>query len=164
MKKWGWLGVLALAVVLVGWAVWQLGPEDGRTRKELEKQLYISIPAASQIHCVDDHGGFHGDGVLTAVVVPEGQEDWEALLDEVAGVWQQTPVDETMLEPFQQVWSRHEGQIEPLPEQPQGWWFYRDRYQEQYGEKCEGNPVLQNCTFALLDTGTGRLYVLKCDV
>ena len=42
-------------------------------------------------------------------------------------------------------------------------WFYRDRFQEQYGKKCEFNPVLQNCTFALMDTEQGRLYVLETD-
>ena len=50
-----------------------------------------------------------------------------------------------------------------MPEEPRGFWFYRDRFQEQYGKKCEFNPVLQNCTFALMDTEQGRLYVLETD-
>ena len=73
------------------------------------------------------------------------------------------PIEPELWEQFRAAWRQNGEQIPPLPEEPRGFWFYRDRFQEQYGKKCEFNPVLQNCTFALMDTEQGRLYVLETD-
>ena len=72
-------------------------------------------------------------------------------------------IEPELWEQFRAAWRQNGEQIPPLPEEPRGFWFYRDRFQEQYGKKCEFNPVLQNCTFALMDTEQGRLYVLETD-
>ena len=85
------------------------------------------------------------------------------LIDDISQRWRESPIEPELWEQFRAAWRQNGEQIPPLPEEPRGFWFYRDRFQEQYGKKCEFNPVLQNCTFALMDTEQGRLYVLETD-
>ena len=67
------------------------------------------------------------------------------------------------MEKFQVVWTDYGKTLDALPQNTEGSWFYRDRYKERYGEVCAYNPVMQNCTFAMLDAETGLLYVLEVD-
>ena len=164
MKKvclWGSL-VLVLVVGSLCLAFWCLSAGNS-VEKHLEKQLGISLPDGANIACTDNHGGFHGDGTLIAVVTFPDEAAQNALWEQIDGKWNELPADEYILEPIQRHWEECAGVLPPLPDAENGRWFYRDRYEEQYGEKCDRNPVLQNCTFALLDRDSGQLYVLEND-
>lgn len=167
MKKvcrWGALllavGTLCLAVLCL--AIWFLSTGNNMER-HLEKQLGISLPEGAEIASLDSHGGFHGDGTLLAVVTVPDKAEQDALWEQVEDTWSALPADEAIMEPIRQLWEERCGALPLLPDTENGRWFYRDRYEEQYGEKCEFNSVLQNCTFALLDRDSGRLYVLEND-
>ena len=156
------LGAFVLAAVLFCGAIWYFLPGTG-VRAHLEERLGISLPAGAEISSVDTHGGFHGDGTLLAMVKLDGQEELDTLRQEVERRWSAAPVDGEMLEQIQDVWSQYAGGLGSMPAGDAGPWLYRDRYAEQYGERCKFNPVLQNCTFAILDVDAGRLYVLEND-
>ena len=153
------LGVCALCLTL-----WYLSAGSSQ-EKHLEKRLNISLPEGVNIVCGDDHGGFHGDGTLIAIVSFPDQASLDTVWGETENEngWNDLPVPESIIEPIRQHWEEYGGVLAPLPETEDGRWFYRDRYKEQYGETCEFNPVLQNCTFGLLDRESGRLYVLESD-
>ena len=152
-----------LGVELCGVLLGELGLGGSGMERHLEKQLGIDLPAGAAITYEDSHGGFHGDGVLTVVVECSDPDKAEGLIDDISQRWRESPIEPELWEQFRAAWRQNGEQIPPLPEEPRGFWFYRDRFQEQYGKKCEFNPVLQNCTFALMDTEQGRLYVLETD-
>ena len=162
MKKvclWGALILVAGALCLTAWYL----TAGNDMERYLEKELRISLPDRAEIASLDSHGGFHGDGTLLAVVTVPDKAEQDALWDRVKDNWNALPADEAIMEPIRQLWEERCGALPLLPDTENGRWFYRDRYEEQYGEKCEFNSVLQNCTFALLDRDSGRLYVLEND-
>lgn len=162
MKKIGLWSALVLVVVGLGVTAWFLSAGHSMER-HLEQRLGISLPEGTNIASTDDHGGFHGDGTLIAVVTVLDKAGQEELQNQVEDKWSAFPVDAAVLEPVRRHWEERSGVLPDLPDAESGWWFYRDRYQEQYGEACAFNPVLQNCTFALLDRNSWRLYVLEND-
>lgn len=162
MKKvclWGALILVAGALCLTAWYF----TAGNDMERHLEKELRISLPDGVEITSMDSHGGFHGDGTLLAVVTVPDKAEQDALWEQVEDTWSTLPADEAIMEPIRQLWEERCGALPLLPDTENGRWFYRDRYEEQYGEKCEFNSVLQNCTFALLDRDSGRLYVLEND-
>lgn len=161
MKKRFFL-LIPLAIILVCVGLWATSNSSG-TKGHLESRLGLPFPTGTEIVCEDSHGGFHGDGVLAAVVRLPNSPAGEQAVQSMAEQWTPLPVEEIWMEQFQQMWTEREATLGPLPQNADGFWFYRDRYQEQYGEVCSFNPVLQNCTFAMLDTNTGVLYVLEVD-
>lgn len=162
MKKvclWGALILVAGALCLTAWYF----TAGNDMERYLEKELRISLPDGVEIASMDSHGGFHGDGTLLAAVTVPDKAEQDTLWDQVKDKWNALPADEAIMEPIRQLWEERCGALPLLPDTENGRWFYRDRYEEQYGEKCEFNSVLQNCTFALLDRDSGRLYVLEND-
>lgn len=155
--------IFPLAALLCGVLLGELGLGAAGMERHLENRLGIKLPKGAAVIYEDSHGGFHGDGVLTAVVDCSEPDQGKELIETISQSWRESPIGSELWERFQAVWRQNGGQIPPLPEEPQGFWFYRDRFQEQYGKKCEFNPVLENCTFALMDTEQGRLYVLETD-
>lgn len=162
MKKVCLWGALILAVGALCLAAWYFTAGNNMERY-LEKELRISLPDEAEIASLDSHGGFHGDGTLIAVVSFTDEEGQEALWAQIEEKWSNLPAYEEILEPVRQDWEAYSGALPPLPDTGNGRWFYRDRYEEKYGEKCEFNSVLQNCTFALFDRESGQLYVLESD-
>lgn len=162
MKKICLLGALILVVGALCLTAWYFTAGNNMER-HLEKQLGISLPEGAEIASLDNHGGFHGDGTLIAMVTVPDKAEQDALWEQVKDKWNALPADEAIMEPIRQLWEERCGALPLLPDAENGRWFYRDRYEEQYGEKCEFNSVLQNCTFALLDKDSGQLYILKND-
>lgn len=161
MKKYFFL-LIPFVAILVCVGFWATSDHSG-TKGHLESRLGLFLPIDAEIVCEDSHGGFHGDGVLAAVVrLPDSQAGKETV-QSAAEEWKPLPVNEDWMDQFRQMWAEQEETLGPLPQNAGGFWFYRDRYHEQYGETCSFNPVLQNCTFAMLDTDSGMLYVLEVD-
>lgn len=161
----GWAVLAALAAAGfgfgLGWIYWHSGRHN--MADYLSKQLYLELPAGAEIAVQDSHCGFHGDGVLLAVIrlTPEQSEQFAA---QIAQVWDELPMEEEMAQTFFMIWEQYGAAFQMPPEDMEGRWFYRDRYFEQYGERCKGNPIAQNCTFALFDQESGTLYVLENDL
>lgn len=150
-------------------AVWDDLDGNAPQIRHLERQLGADLPAEIQLEYEDSHGGFHGDGVLTATVTFPSQKAVQEFAGQLDAPWSSLPV-----EPSELSWAVHRAwsSLPPLstdlrrndlPPVTRGYWFCQDRYQEQYGEVCAFNPYLQNATFALLDTQAGVLYVLEID-
>ncbi len=128
----------------------------------IEKTLDLTLPKDCAIRCTDDHGGFHGDGTLYAVVqIPaDAADDFLAALQ---ADWTALPVTEELHDAYYGEGGEGYGVSYGLPEPSAGCYLYRDRYFAQYGERCAYNPVLQNATFAVYDANTACLYVLVTD-
>lgn len=157
MKKRFFL-LIPAAVIVACAALWAISGASG-TKRHLER----SFPTGTEIVCEDSHGGFHGDGVLAAIVRFPDSQAGEKVIRSIAKQWTPLPVKEDWIEKFQVVWTDYAKTLDALPQNIEGFWFYRDRYKERYGEVCYPNPVMQNCTFAMLDAETGLLYVLEVD-
>ena len=161
MKKRFFL-LIPAAVIVACAALWAISGASG-TKRHLESRLGLSFPTGTEIVCEDSHGGFHGDGVLAAIVRFPDSQAGEEVIRSIAKQWTPLPVQEDWMEKFQVVWTNYAKTLDALPQNIEGFWFYRDRYKERYGEVCYPNPVMQNCTFAMLDAETGLLYVLEVD-
>ena len=161
MKKRFFL-LIPAAVIVACAALWAISGASG-TKRHLESRLGLSFPTGTEIVCEDSHGGFHGVGVLAAIVRFPDSQAGEKVIRSIAKQWTPLPVKEDWIEKFQVVWTDYAKTLDALPQNTEGFWFYRDRYKEQYGEVCYPNPVMQNCTFAMLDAETGLLYVLEVD-
>ena len=161
MKKRFFL-LIPAAVIVACAALWAISGASG-TKRHLESRLGLSFPTGTEIVCEDSHGGFHGDGVLAAIVRFPDSQAGEKVIRSIAKQWTPLPVQEDWMEKFQVVWTDYAKTLDALPQNTEGFWFYRDRYKERYGEVCYPNPVMQNCTFAMLDAETGLLYVLEVD-
>lgn len=161
MKKRFFL-LIPAAVIVACAALWAISGASG-TKRHLESRLGLSFPTGTEIVCEDSHGGFHGDGVLAAIVRFPDSQAGEKVIRSIAKQWTPLPVQEDWMEKFQVVWTDYAKTLDALPQNIEGFWFYRDRYKERYGEVCYPNPVMQNCTFAMLDAETGLLYVLEVD-
>ena len=161
MKKRFFL-LIPAAVIVACAALWAISGASG-TKRHLESRLGLSFPTGTEIVCEDSHGGFHGDGVLAAIVRFPDSQAGEKVIRSIAKQWTPLPVKEDWIEKFQVVWTDYAKTLDALPQNTEGFWFYRDRYKEQYGEVFYPNPVMQNCTFAMLDAETGLLYVLEVD-
>ena len=161
MKKRFFL-LIPAAVIVACAAFWTVSGAS-ETKGHLERRLGLSLPTGTEIVCEDSHGGFHGDGVLAAVVRIPDSRAGEDVLRSITEQWTPLPVKEDWMEQFQAVWTDYAKTLDALPQNTEGSWFYRDRYKERYGEVCAYNPVMQNCTFAMLDAETGLLYVLEVD-
>lgn len=161
MKKRFFL-LIPAAVIVACAALWAVTGASG-TEGHLESRLGLSFPTGTEIVCEDSHGGFHGDGVLAAIVRFPDSQAGEEVIRSIAEQWTPLPVQEDWMEKFQVVWTDYAKTLDALPQNTEGFWFYRDRYKERYGEVCYPNPVMQNCTFAMLDAETGLLYVLEVD-
>lgn len=156
----GW-AVLALAAAAFCWIYWYSSTSN--MAGYLSKRLNVKLPSEGTLAVQDSHGGFHGDGVLLAVVqlTPEQSGEFAA---QIAQVWDELPMEEEMAQTFYTIWKQYGPAFQMPPGDMEGRWFYRDRYFEQYGERCKGNPIAQNCTFALFDQESGTLYVLENDL
>ena len=161
MKKRFFL-LIPAAVIVACAALWAISGASG-TKRHLESRLGLSFPTGTEIVCEDSHGGFHGDGVLAAIVRFPDSQAGEEVIRSIAKQWTPLPVQEDWMEKFQVVWTDYAKTLDALPQNIEGFWFYRGRYKERYGEVCYPNPVMQNCTFAMLDAETGLLYVLEVD-
>ena len=161
MKKRFFL-LIPVVVIVVCAALWITVGASG-TKGHLESRLGLSFPTGTEIVCEDSHGGFPNDGVLAAVVRLPDSQAGEKVVQFIVENWESLPVQEDWMKQFEEAWAEHEETLGPLPQGTEGFWYYRDRYKERYGDACSFNTVLQNCTFAMLDTESNLLYVLEVD-
>lgn len=84
-----------LLVLLMLWsAIWRPGPGD-----YVARELELELPTAQTTDTYDDHGGFHGDGLLHTELTfsPEdGARVEEAVSHHPSGRWNPFPMDDKM--------------------------------------------------------------------
>lgn len=145
---------LLLILLLASWGGRSDQPDYAARRLDLD------LPPCQSFTTADDHGGFHGDGLLHMELVfsPEdGDTVAEAISSHPSGRWNPFPMDQEM-EDF--LWNGGAGLAGwPVPEE--GWWYLMDRQSD--GEGSMFHRYSQNYTFACYDTGTNTLYYLELD-
>ena len=123
-------------------------------------QLALALPPCRSFTSADDHGGFHGDGLLHMELTfsPEDGESVEAAVSSHPnGLWNPFPMDQKM-EDF--LWGGGAGMAGwPVPEE--GWWYLSDQQPDREGSLFD-RPS-QNYIFACYDSDSDTLYYLEFD-
>ena len=163
-------GMLVFPLVLLLCALPGCGGRDRNAH--ISSQIGGSLPSRAEIKYSDTHGG-NGDGDLYAVV--SFPDDAAAQFsDSLAKAGWQTKLPDDMVPWFYGGNITAEGKSSStdgyfhdmkidVPEVKDGYFFYRDRYREQYGEPCSYAPYTQNFTIAIFDSGHSTLYFLEGD-
>lgn len=117
-----------LLVLLMLWsAIWRPGDYVAR-------ELELELPTAQTTDTYDDHGGFHGDGLLHTELTfsPEdGARVEEAVSHHPSGRWNPFPMDDKM-ESFLYRGGAAELAGWTVPER--GWWYLLDRQEDREGQ------------------------------
>ena len=120
-----------LLVLLMLWsAIWRPGPGD-----YVARELELELPTAQTTDTYDDHGGFHGDGLLHTELTfsPEdGARVEEAVSHHPSGRWN-----------------------------PFGWWYLLDRQEDREGSMFQRSSF--NYTLAVYDSAAATLSYLEFD-
>ncbi len=148
-----------LLVLLMLWsAIWRPGPGDYVAR---ELELELELPTAQTTDTYDDHGGFHGDGLLHTELTfsPEdGARVEEAVSHHPSGRWNPFPMDDKM-ESFLYRGGAAELAGWTVPER--GWWYLLDRQEEREGGMFQRSSF--NYTLAVYDSAAATLSYLEFD-
>lgn len=167
--------VPALFFVLCGILLCSLPGCGGTDRSAyIGGQIGISLPRGVSIKYTDSHGGFHGDGDLYAIVSFPDDETAARFSDGIEKAGWQTALSDEMYPWFYGGDVTIEGKASStdgyfhdmgldVPAVKDGYFFYRDRYLEQYGEACSFAPYTQNFTIAIFDADTDKLYFIEGD-
>ena len=145
-----------LLVLLMLWsAIWRPGPGD-----YVARELELELPTAQTTDTYDDHGGFHGDGLLHIELTFDLEDRAaveEAVSSHPSGYWNPFPMDELMEEV---VYGNCADTVSwPVPEN--GWWYLLDRQED--GEGGMLTRASFHYTFAVYDSDTGILYYQELD-
>ena len=162
---------LAAALLCLALAVSLGGCSELRAfSKTFEKQTGVALPKGCAVtEYRDDHGGFHGDGTLLAVVtLPDAEAGALFAGRLISAGWSGSLSDGLRA-------ALYGGELDgyttngyfsdlklDIPE-TNGLCFYLDRYMQQYGERCEFAPYTQNFTFSLYVPDTLTLYFAEGD-
>lgn len=135
-----------LLVLLMLWsAIWRPGPGD-----YVARELELELPTAQTTDTYDDHGGFHGDGLLHTELTfsPEdGARVEEAVSHHPSGRWNPFPMDDKM-ESFLYRGGAAELAGWTVPER--GWWYLLDRQEDREGSMFQRSSF--NYTLAVYDS------------
>lgn len=170
--------ILLLSLVLL-FALIRCSGDDSSAGNEMYhhicEEIGISLPKDVAIKYEDSHGGFHGDGVLLAVVTATNEEDKSELKTILTHVGWRSELPEEMYAAFFGGVETIEGVEYPtagyvhdleldIPNVKNACFYYKDRYFEQYGEQCTFAPYTQNFTLAVFDLDTNILYFIEGDM
>lgn len=160
---------LKLTVVFLVTAILLTGCFFTDDRAHIEKTLGISLENAKEISHQDDHGGFHGDGILS--VCYEFPDDSLEQTLKTAPHWKTLPLAEELNPVFHlhiasglKLYGKNEEQL--LPDVLNGYYFFYDRHSESadpYDGRETGNRYSYNFTAAVYDADTNRLYYTELD-
>ncbi|WP_337652514.1 hypothetical protein [Clostridium sp.] len=146
-----------LLVLLMLWsAIWRPGPGD-----YVARELELELPTAQTTDTYDDHGGFHGDGLLHTELTffPEdGARVEEAVSHHPSGRWNPFPMDDKM-ESFLYRGGAAELAGWTVPER--GWWYLLDRQEDREGSMFQRSSF--NYTLAVYDSAAATLSYLEFD-
>lgn len=144
-----------LLVLLMLWsAIWRPGDYVAR-------ELELELPSAQTTDTYDDHGGFHGDGLLHTELTfsPEdGARVEEAVSHHPSGRWNPFPMDDKM-ESFLYRGGAAELAGWTVPER--GWWYLLDRQEDREGSMFQRSSF--NYTLAVYDSAAATLSYLEFD-
>ncbi len=134
--------------------------EYNNMRIRIREHIWIALPESAVItEYTDTHGGFLGDGDLTATVLLKNDKASEEFIKTVEKKWMKLPIDE---EEFSEKYNCYFESIKEIFSDiinEDGYIFYRDRYFEDNGTHTSFS---YNYTLAFYqpDTRTLHLYAL----
>ncbi len=155
--------ILALLMLMPGCG-------EKRDKQEISAALNIDVTAGEITDVWDTHGGFHGDGFSVVTV-----EDREGVIrGEIlaSGEWRSLPLSGSISALLYGIAEEgtHEGRTGgsalPVPFAENGFWFFRDRHYACTDPADDGaifGRASVNCTVAVYDADTGRLYYVEYD-
>ena len=148
-----------LLVLLMLWsAIWRPGPGDYVAR---ELELELELPTAQTTDTYDDHGGFHGDGLLHTELTfsPEdGARVEEAVSHHPSGRWNPFPMDDKM-ESF--LYRGGAAELAGWTGPEHGWWYLLGRQEDREGSMFQRSSF--NYTLAVYDSAAATLSYLEFD-
>ncbi len=129
-------------------------------RVRIREHIWITLPESAVIKKYEDtHGGFLGDGDLTATVLLKNDNESEEFIKTVEKKWMKLPInEEEFYEKYCCTFESVKGAIADIDSE-NGYIFYRDRFFEDNGEYTSFS---YNYTLAYFqpDTRTLHLYAL----
>ena len=129
-------------------------------QEEVSQALELDVSGVRVVSASDDHGGFHGDGLLHIELTFDLEDRAaveEAVSSHPSGYWNPFPMDELMEEV---VYGNCADTVSwPVPET--GWWYLLDRQEDGEGGMLTRHSY--NYTFAAYDCETGILYYQELD-
>lgn len=130
------------------------GSGEGRELSRIGQALDLDLSGGTLIRFVDDHGGFHGDGLTAAEVEIGGLEET------LAGTlgWRPLPASKHMAQALRLCG------LEELPEA--GFCYLYDRHSDSrdpYDDAQLHQRYSWNFNAAVYDSGRGRLYFYRFD-
>ena len=145
-----------------------IGTDAARMRaariRYMGTELGVTLEGAELVSLDDSHGGFHGDGILFAVL------DCSAAppAHEKAAHWKELPLTENLakLASADYISAKDSGPLFPRIEN--GLYFFKDRYSdlwewERYSDANVLNRYSENFTLAIYDADTQTLYYCRID-
>ena len=124
---------------------------EARPGDYVARELELELPTAQTTDTYDDHGGFHGDGLLPhgADLLPGGRGPGgrEAVSHHPSGRWNPFPMDDKM-ESFLYRGGAAELAGWTVPER--GWWYLLDRQEDREGSMFQRSSF--NYTLAVYDS------------
>ena len=147
--------VLVLYVLLYTLPSCEVGSREENRLSRIEKALGVDLSAGTLERYEDTHGGFHGDGLTSAVVELVGPEE---NVGSVPG-WKSLPLSENAARAVR-LCGDEGASIE------EGFYFLYDRHSESedpYDDTELCNRYSWNFTAAVYDSQNGRLYFYQFD-
>ena len=159
MKK--YVAFLVILLILCGCA----------KRDPIGYTLGVDVSYGTVMNHRDDHGGFHGDGLLAVTVSfsKEQSGDLISKFQQTSG-WHSFPMSENVCSALYGNGSRGAlilgEDMDPLPEIKEGWYFFRDRHpraEDPFEDSALFSRGSFNVTLAVFDSETGMLYFYELD-
>ena len=147
------------------------------TVEQLSDALGADVSRGTVLSSRDDHGGFHGDGLL-AVTISFTQEEADALVAQFQDrpAWHPFPLTENLTTAFYGkttgTYTRsalirdYDTDTLLVPEISSGWYYFCDRHSEASDPLDDSDLFSRasyNCTVAVYDADTRMLYFFAID-
>lgn len=138
----------------------------GRSCKEetiqsrISNELGIDVKEEAVLLHEDDHGGWHGDGTLVAVLTVSD----ETAVSQIKESWKPLPLNDNLTRLNEKFRTGSESTVFPYVEN--GYYRFIDRHREAV-DPADDSGVHSRCsynfTFAVFDTDTNTLYFTRID-
>lgn len=152
--------IVAITFVTLGILLVTPKSEKRNISKDLEVKIYFGKIILNE----DTHGGFLGDGLQTTVIKFKNDKFEEKL--KIAKNWHKLPLEKSLAE--QMVECKHENFGDNFKDillnpKGEGYYFFKNRFENNYDYKKSSINLPGNYTFAIYDTKKHLLYYYEYD-
>ena len=150
--------LVVIAIIMVIIVILPYLLSDNSVHKQIKKEFRIDVSNCKKVKSIDNHGGFHGDGVLFAVL--DCLKDKDNIIDQIKE-WNTLPiVDENILTQFKRFqmddFYNDEVKKYDLLNKQNGFYYFK-------GTNQYSNSDYANFDFALYDLDNNILYYFEYD-